>query len=211
MGVQRGLSPSTMMSVFWLAPLFILGFARLFLKERTGGKVWLASLVACAGVFALTGPHAMPRWILLVFPLGMAVCFSLYMVMTRALRDEPTRTNLFYTGLGVCLLLAPLMPYTWVAPTRSDLMILAGIALLGLGALFALERVTARSPFSQSAPLVYLQIPFALVIAWSLEQYDPSLRTLIGLLITFGVVLYVWMRRPRAAAMLSPDTGFGGV
>jgi len=212
LGVQRGLAPSTLMSVFWLAPLLILALARLFLRESVSPKVWLAAAVACVGVFALTGPHAMPRPILLVFPLGMAMCFSLYMVMTRSLRDEPTRTNLFYTGLGVCLLLAPRVPSGWVTPTAPDLLILAGIALLGLGGLFALERLTAAAPVSHSAPLAYLQIPFALGIAWSLEQYNPGLRTLIGLLLTLAVAFYVWQREPRRVArMAAADTGRAGL
>ncbi len=214
MGVHRGLSPATLMSVFWLSPLMILALARVCLGERASLQVWLAALVACGGVFALTGPHSVPRPLLLVFPLGMALCFSAYVVMTRSLRRERTRTNLFYTGLGVCLLLAPMVPSGWVTPTPLDLGILAAVALLGLGGLFALERLTAAAPVSRTAPLVYLQIPFALGFAWSLEQHDPSLRTLAGVLVTVAVVLYVWTRlRPfrRDPSALATDTGFGGL
>lgn len=213
MGLHRGLSPSVLMSVFWLAPLMILALARLFLGERASPPVWLAALLACGGVFALTGPHTVPHPLLLVFPLGMAMCFSLYVVMTRALRRERTRTNLFYTGLGVCLMLAPLMPSGWVTPTPLDLGTVGVVALLGLGGLFALERLTAAAPVSRTAPLVYLQIPFALGFAWALDLHDPSLRTLAMLLFTVAVVLGVWTRqRPfRRDAQLATDTGFGSL
>ncbi|NIM40829.1 MAG: hypothetical protein GTN84_07730 [Hydrogenophaga sp.] len=213
MGLHRGLSPAVLMSVFWIAPLMILALARLFLGERASPTVWLAALLACAGVFALTGPHALPQPLLLVFPLGMAMCFSLYVVMTRALRRERTRTNLFYTGLGVCLALAPLVPSGWVTPTPLDVGLVGAVALLGLGGLFALERLTAAAPVSRTAPLVYLQIPFALGFAWALELHDPSLRTLAGVLFTVVVVLYVWRRqRPfRREAGLATDTGFGSL
>jgi drug/metabolite transporter (DMT)-like permease len=211
LGARHGLSPATLMSVFWLAPLLILGLAGLFLKERVPAKVWLAVVAACVGVFALTGPHAMPRAILLVYPLGMAMCFSVYVVMTRSLRNEPTRTNLFYTGLGVCLLLAPLVPSGWVTPSVPDLLTLTGVALLGLGGLWALERLTAAAPVSAAAPLVYLQIPFAIGIAWGLGHYDPTLRTMGGLLVIGAVVLHAWLLEARRAAPLVPDSAHQGL
>lgn len=211
MGLHRGLTPAMLMSVFWVAPLMILGLARLCFGERASAAVWLAALLACGGVLALTGPHAMPRPLLLVFPLGMALCFSAYVVMTRALRRERIRTNLFYTGLGVCLALAPLQPGGWVTPTPLDLGIACAVALLGLGGLWALERLTAAAPVSRTAPLVYLQIPFALGFAWALELHDPSLRTLAMVLLTLAVALYVWKRhRPfHRDPRLAVDTGFG--
>jgi drug/metabolite transporter (DMT)-like permease len=210
LGMQRGLSPAVLMSVFWLAPLLILCLAQWFLRERASHEVWLAVGMACVGVFASTGPHILPRPHLLAFPFGMALCFSLYVVMTRSLHSEPTHTNLFYAGLGVFLLLTPLIPLNWVTPTLSDLLVHLGVALLGLGALYALERLTAAAPVSNSAPLVYLQIPFAMGIAWSLGQHDPTLRTLIGLLVIGAVVLYVWQRETRHVARLARDTARGG-
>ncbi|MEO8152054.1 MAG: DMT family transporter [Rhizobacter sp.] len=211
LGVRSGVKPDLLMSVFWLSPLIILGLAHLFMHERVSRKVWLAAVGACVGVFALTGPHAMPHWPLLVFPLGMAMCFGLYVVMTRSLRTEHVGTNLFYTGLGVSLMLTPLLPQSWVTPSAPDLVVLAGVALLGLGALFALERLAAIGPVSDSAPLAYLQIPFAMGIAWSLEQYDPTLRTLIGMLAIGAAALYVWRHAPRRVAQMASDTGHGGL
>lgn len=211
LGAQRGLAPALLMSVFWLAPLLILGLAHVLLRERVSRKVWLAAALACFGVFALTGPHAVPRPQLLVFPLGMALCFSLYVVMTRSLRSEPTRTNLFYTGLGVCLLLTPWVAQNWITPSAPDLLVHAGVAVLGLGGLFALERLTAAAPVSNFAPLVYLQIPFAMGIAWGLEQYDPTLRTLVGMLAIGAAAAYAWKRLPKRRALLAADTATGGL
>ena len=150
MGVHRGLSPATLMSVFWLSPLMILALARLFLGERASVQVWLAALVACGGVFALTGPHSVPRPLLLVFPLGMALCFSAYVVMTRSLHTERTRTNLFYTALGVFLALSPAMPGLWITPGARDLAVMVAVGLLGLAALWALDRSVAAAPVISS-------------------------------------------------------------
>jgi len=196
MGVRSEVSPAMSMSVFWVAPLLILMFAQVLLGERAPRRVWLATALSSAGVFALTGPHEAPRPQLLWFPLGVAVCFSLYVVMTRSLRGASTRVNLFYSGLGVCLMLAPLIPSRWVTPGVPDLIVHVAVTLLGLGSLLALERLTAAAPVSYSAPLIFLQVPFAGGFAWCLEQYDPTLRTLIGLLAIGTAVFYVWQQQP---------------
>jgi drug/metabolite transporter (DMT)-like permease len=208
-GVEGGLSPSTLMSVFWLAPLIILALAQLALAESVSPKVWAATGIACAGVFALTGPHPMPRPELLAYPVGMALSFSAFVVMSRSLRDEAPQASLFYIGLGVVLILGPLMPSQWVTPSPTDLLIHAGIAVLGLGGLLALHKLTTMSPVSHAAPLAYLQIPFAVAMGWSIEERDPALRTLLGLLVIVAVAWYVWRRLLRSVAPLAVETGHG--
>ena len=88
----------------------------------------------------------------------MAVTFSLYVVMTRSLRSETTRANLFYTALGVFLMLSPAMPSLWIMPTLPHFAAIVGVGLLGLATLYALDRLAAAAPVSVSAPFAYLQI-----------------------------------------------------
>jgi drug/metabolite transporter (DMT)-like permease len=213
LGVEGGMPPSTVMSLFWLAPLMILVLARLALGESASPRLWMATAAACGGVFALTGPHPMPRFDLLVFPIGMALSFSAFVVMSRALRDEAPQANLFYIGLPVVLILAPLMPAQWVTPTPADLLIQAGIAVLGLGGLVALQRLTTLSRVTDAAPLAYLQIPFAVAIGWSIEERDPALRTLFGLAVIVAVAWYAWHHAARAVAVssLASETGHGNL
>ena len=52
------------------------------------------------------------------------------------------------------------------------------------------------------------------IAAAAAKQYDPSLRTLAGVLVTVALVFYVWTRlRPfrREPSGLATDTGFGGL
>ena len=105
----------------------------------------------------------MPRFgVPLLLPFVMAITFAAYVVMTRVLRTEPGHVNLFYTALGVFLALSPFIPAVWIMPNGQDLLVLTGIGLIGYLALFALDRMAAAAPVSISAPLAYLQLPFAL-------------------------------------------------
>ena len=195
--MNAGVASGTLMSIFWLSPLLILAFARVFLGERAPASVWLICGIACVGALMLTVPGSLPSAPLLVFPLGMAVTFSLYVVMTRSLRSETTRANLFYTALGVFVVLAPFMPRIWLTPSLHDMMVLGGVGLLGYWALYALDRLAAAAPVSVAAPLGYLQLVFTVVIAWGFGDHRHAPLALIGLLLIAGTALYVWASAPR--------------
>src|SRR5690606_32806849 len=138
MGVQAGLSGETVMSVFWISPLLVLALAGLFLRERAPLALWLAALSAGLGALLVHPLPALPPARLLVYPLAMALSLSAYVVMTRALRGEATRCNLFYTALGVFLALSPAMPGLWQAPAPLDLAVMVAVGVLGCLTLYAL-------------------------------------------------------------------------
>lgn len=194
---SSGVESGTLMSIFWLSPLLILAFARLFLGERAPGPVWLICGIACVGAWMLTLPGQFPSPPRLVFPMGMAVTFSLYVVMTRSLRSETTRANLFYTALGVFVVLTPLMPHVWVTPPLHDIAVFTSIGLVGYLGLFALDRLAAAAPVSISAPLAYLQLVFMVGIAWGPGSHQHAPWTFMGLLLIAGAALYAWARAPR--------------
>ncbi len=198
-GMQLGVRAATVMALFWLSPLFILLLARLFLRERVPASIWVASAIACAGALLLHPPGAMPPLLLLVFPLGMGLCFGLYVVMTRSLRSETTRANLFYTALGVFLALSPAMPGVWVAPLPNDWLAMVGVGVLGYATLYLLDRMAAAAPVSMSAPFSYLQIPVTLGMAWlaGMGHGLSDRRLALGLLLIASAALYVWAREAR--------------
>ena len=200
-GMQLGVRATTVMALFWLSPLFILLLARLFLRERVPASIWVASVIACAGALLLHPPGAMPPLHLLLLPLGMGLCFSLYVVMTRSLRSETTRANLFYTALGVFVALSPAMPGIWVAPLPSDLLAMVGVGVLGYATLYLLDRMAAAAPVSVSAPFSYLQIPVTLGVAWvaGMGHGLSDRRLALGLLLIGAAALYVWAREARVA------------
>lgn len=201
LGVRRGLPAATLMSVFWLAPLIILAMARLTLRERVAPRLWVATALASVGVFVLTGPHRLPAVVLLVYPIGMALSFSVFLVLTRVLRHEPEPVGLVYVGLGVCALLAPAVAGSWIAPRPLDLLLTGAVALVGIGALLAMGRLVAGSRLSRSAPMAYLQIPFAMGLGWSLGRDAPGWHGGAGLAVVLLSVLLAW----RHAASLAGE------
>jgi drug/metabolite transporter (DMT)-like permease len=154
----------------------------------------MASGIAVAGAGLLLGP-SLPRSASALFlPLLSAASFSLYVVMTRMLRGESVLTNLFYTGLGVFAALTPIVATSWVTPTRHDLVVLASIGLLGLGALYALDRMASAAAVSSSAPVVALQVAFTIGAGAMLTERIPGIHAWGGACLVGGAALWSWTR-----------------
>jgi drug/metabolite transporter (DMT)-like permease len=179
--VQSGVPQSTLMMIFWLSPLLVMGLSAAFLREATRPADVGVALLAAFGTLLMTGRGPLTPASLAIFPLGMALTFSAYVVMTRGLRTEPTSANLFYTALGPFLALAPFMLSLWVTPTWRDALVMVSIGVVGLFALYALDRATATAPLSRSAPFLYLELPLAMLLEWGLGRFQPGHRTLVGI------------------------------
>lgn len=207
--VQHGADPALVMAVFWLSPLLIVALAHLLLGERAPWPVWATSGLACIGA-NLMFPHRAPATTLgLLLALGMALCFSLYVVMTRSLRTEPVSANLFYTAFGVLLLLTPAMPGLWITPTRHDLMAMIGVGVLGLATLYALDRMAAAAPVSLAAAASGLQLVFLLGGGWATGHLDEGWRSAAAMLILVAVALYLWAREPALPVRVAPGRETG--
>jgi drug/metabolite transporter (DMT)-like permease len=196
--LSHGVDQGTVLAIFWLSPLLIFAFAKILLGERASLALWLAAACASAGAILLVGPGSLPAPLLLIFPAGMAITFSLYVVMTRSLRSERTRANLFYTALGVFLALCPVMPRLWVTPTVHDLLVLVTIGVVGFAALWALDRTAADAPVSASAPLTALQAVFSAGTGAGFSNLHFNLGT-VGALLIGGVALYLFWRSPDSS------------
>jgi drug/metabolite transporter (DMT)-like permease len=196
LAMQHAVDAQTLMSIFWLSPLLILLFAALVLRERAPPVVWLATLAGFAGALLVIGRGELSLSPALLFPLGMAVSFSLYVPMTRSLRTETTRANLFYTAAGVLVALAPFMPAVWIAPTPRFLLTMIAVGVLGFVVLLSLDRLAASAPVSIVAPAVFLQLPVIAFIEQLVHDRQPALRALLGVAVIAATCAVVWAREP---------------
>ena len=194
--MQAGVDAGLLMAIFWLSPLIVLALARIMLAEVAPAGVWIAALIGWAGAFLVLGHNALPAApMLLLLPLAMAACFSLYVVMTRSLRDEETRANLFYSAAGVALFLTPFMPAVWTTPAAGDLLVMSAVGVLGFLSLLALDRMAAAAPVSRTAPMLYLQVPTTIVLLLGSGGGAITWRIAAGLLLIVFAACYAGSRK----------------
>ena len=196
-GLAHGLDVDTLMAGFWIAPLLIAGVALAWLRERVSITTGVACGVAFGGTLLALLHGGLPSVRQLAWPLAMALSFGVYVVMTRALRAEATRANLFWTALGVFLALSPSMPRIWIAPDQHDLALMVAIGVDGLAALLALDRCAHLAPVSIAAPMAYLQWPIGLALAPGAGHSVTRPGTLAGLLLVGMAAAAAWLRAPR--------------
>lgn len=204
--MHAGVPGDTIMLLFWVSPLLILGLAWLLLREAPPPTAWAAAALGLAGAALLHGHHSLSAGEL-PLPLLMALSFSLYVVMTRALRDQPLASNLFHSALGVFLVLTLAMPALWHWPSWRDLLVMCSVGVLGLLALALLDRAAAAAPLAMSAPVAYLQLPvfLALGAATGLVAFVSPRRSAAGMLLIVGVAaVWWWLARRTEPAGLAP-------
>lgn len=152
--LQRGLAPDTVLAIFGVAPLIMCALAAVLLKERPTPAIWVSAAIVSAGAMFCLSLQLLPSLTAVAGALTSAGSFSLYVVMTRMLRGESLRANLFFTALGVFAALSLFVPKVWVMPTPHDALVMVLIGALGLLALLALDRTVKTAPVSSGGAMV---------------------------------------------------------
>lgn len=196
-GLSRiGLAEAT--AVMVMNPLFITLGAALFLGERIGPRRIAAILFAFCGALLIIQPGSATFDPASLYPLGAAVCFAGYTLVTRIVgRYEDPWTSLFYTALVGGTLMSLLAPTAWVTPTPHTATLMLAIAVTGTVGQLLLIQAFSAAPASVLAPFGYTGLVFAAIIGMAVFAEIPTLWTWMGALVIVGAGLYVWARETR--------------
>jgi drug/metabolite transporter (DMT)-like permease len=200
LALQTSVRPNSVWALFWLAPLAALLIARWVLGERCSPAVWATTGMATVVALAILSPGADVLSPAVVLPLLMGLSFAVYLAMTRRLTGEAVRANLFYTAFGVFAVLTPFMPMVWVTPSAGDAIVLTGIGVVGLLALFLLDRAVALAPLGVSTPFLFAHVLGSLAIGWYLFGHAPPRAALAAAALVAAMLIALWWRAGRAAA-----------
>ena len=186
-------------AINFVAPLLVTAFAIPLLGEHVGVKRWIAILVGFAGVLIIIRPGSATVHWAAVLPLGTAVCYAFYQIMTRiASRTDDARTNLFWTSAFGVIVMSSIVPFVWTAPTALDwfYMVCTGL-LFGFGH-YLLIKGLEIAPASVLSPFIYTQIIWATILGYVVFAQFPDAFTFVGAAIVIASGLYVWSRETRA-------------
>lgn len=193
-------------TIQFLAPILVVVWAALFLRERTGPRHWIAVGGGFLGTVIVIGPNIgqffAPEVLL---PLGVACTLSVYLILTRILSagEERAFTQIATTGVGA-LVLSLALPLFWVPPDLVDLTLMVAIgAVAGFGHTI-LVVAYSLAPASTLTPFLYSQVLSAalLTVFWFGETLSAMLILGAVVLVASGILLWWQERRAsrRAAA-----------
>ena len=192
-----------------IAIVFIMPFLMLLLGHFVlGEEVGLRRLLACAAGFAGTLLVIQPSFAAVgwpaLLPLGVAVNFALFMLVTRQIAKHTDPIALqAVSGLmaaaimGPALLVVPadIVPgLGWQLPAPQTWALLLGVGLLGTLAHLLMTWSLRYAPSATLAPMQYLEIPIATILGFAIFGDLPNPLASVGIGITILAGLFVVMR-----------------
>jgi len=185
---------------FYLAgPIYVTALSAVLLNEKVGWRRWLTVLAGFVGVVIALRPSAATlTWPALIALTG-SVAFALLMIVTRILRD--THDTVLMTGQmsGTFALGAVTTPFAWVTPSLYDLMFLAGIGVISIGAQFSINRSLKLAPASVVVPYQYTMLGWAILFGYIGFGDVPDGFMLSGSAIIVASGLYIFHREQIVA------------
>lgn len=179
-------------------PVLITLGAALFLGEPLGPRRIAGILAAMIGALIVLRPGADVFSPAALLPLGAAICYSGYALLTRKVGpDEDPWTSLFYTGLVGTILMSLIAPFHWQTPEPSGWLFVLGVAGFGTLAQMLLIRAFSAGEAAMLAPYAYCGLVFAAIWGAILFEEFPDVWTICGALVIAGAGLYVWHRETR--------------
>ena len=197
----RYLALADAVAINFFAPLLVTAFSIPMLKEQVGIRRWIAILVGFAGVMVIIRPGLGVMHWAAILPLGTAVCYALYQVLTRmAGRTDHARTSLLWSAAVGTVVMSIVVPFRWTAPDLAGWAMMAATGcLFGLGH-YLLIKGLERAPASVLSPFIYTQLIWAISLGFLVFGDFPDGFSILGALIVTGSGLYVWHRETRRPA-----------
>ena len=189
------------LAIVFVAPFIVLLFGKFYLGEDVGPRRIGACIVGFVGVLFVIQPSFAAFGAVALIPLGTAVAFAFYILVTRGLsrRMHPVALQ-FHTGLIASLVCIPILLLAqgsgseFLDPVRP-----AGIAWLWLfGAGFfatvshmMMTYALSLAPSATLAPLQYFELPVATLFGYLVFHDFPNALSLAGIAIIIGAGLYM--------------------
>ncbi|MDG3040860.1 DMT family transporter [Roseicyclus marinus] len=206
-------------AIAFVMPFIMLVLGHYVLKEEVGPRRMAACAVGFVGTLMVVQPSfAAVGWPALL-PLGVAVIFALFMLVTRQIAKDIDPIAL--QGLGGILGLPLLLPLLflpefggtppligWVAPPDAGaLWLLVALGLTGTFGHLLMTWSLRFAPAATLAPMQYLEIPVAALVGLAIFGEFPNGLALAGIGVTIASGLYIVFRErnlSRAARVTTP-------
>ncbi len=197
------------LAIAFVEPFIILLIGKLVLAEQVGPRRLAASAVGFFGALLVIQPSFAEFGAVAFFPLGTAVSFALYMLVTRHLsRQMHPVTMQLHTAVVAALICLPFLGlgHSLGEPSLSFMqpegILWLWLFCVGLAATVSHMAMTYALKFAPSAtlaPLHYLEIVTATIFGYLIFGDFPDAMTWAGVAVIVGSGLYVIHRERQVA------------
>lgn len=202
------------LAIVFVEPFIILLFGKIIFAEQVGPRRLAACGVGFLGCLLVIQPSFAAFGFVALLPLGTAVTFAAYVLVTRSLRGQLHPVEMqFQTGVFAGVMLIPLLGLAYVLgwdgliwttldpvwPKGIFWTYLLGVGLFATVAHMMMTVALTVAPASTLAPLHYLEIITAAILGYYIFGDIPNGLALWGIVVIMASGLYV-VHRERVTA-----------
>jgi len=175
-------------------------FAAMVLREPVGWRRWTATAVGFLGVVIMIRPFGEGFDVFALVALAGSVCGAASMIALRlGSGHDTTVTVLFWQGLVVALVSAPVAALQWVTPTLNETLILLVMGLIFTAGIWLFTAAIRLGRASAVAPLGYLRLVLMAATGWLFYGEIPTWATVIGGVLVIASATYTITRNAAHA------------
>ena len=197
------------LAIVFVAPFIVLLVGKFYFGEDVGPRRVGAALVGFLGVLFVIQPSFAAFGIVAVIPLGTAVAFAFYILLTRGLSRQMHPVAMqFHTGLIASLFCIPVLIFAKgsgsdlfdsVWPSDTAWLWLFAVGFFATVSHMMMTYALSFAPSATLAPLQYFELPVATVFGYLVFSDFPNALSLIGICIIITAGLYM-IHRERVTA-----------
>ena len=192
-------------------PLLVTLFAIPVLGEKVGPFRLGAVVVGFLGALVIVRPGGLPIDADVLFGLGSAVCYAVYITLTRKVsRRDTTSTSMVYVGVVGLVLSGVVGVFNW-QPMDLNAVLLVGVVMVTTCIGHGLMMVAlSLAPASVLQPFNYLALPWGITLSFVIFGHliDPISLAGAAIIVAAGLVVMARERRkrggPSTEAVLPP-------
>ena len=203
------------LAIVFVEPFILLLLGSLIFGDRVGPRRIAACAVGFCGALLVIQPSIATFGLIALWPLGTAVFFAFYMLVTRAISawmpPVAMQFHTAWTGFALCLPIlllasgAGIPSLATVMPQGLDWIWLAGVGFWAAFSHLAITYALKHAPAATLAPLHYSEIVVAVALGYLIFDDFPNPLTWAGIMIITASGMYIIHReRMTARALKTP-------
>jgi drug/metabolite transporter (DMT)-like permease len=185
-------------AICFVAPLIMCALSVPLLKEKVGPRRWAAILFGFAGVIVIVQPGGTGLGLGAVLALIAAFTYAVSINISRKISaTESSYSMLFWYSVILIIGSGAAMPFVWVTPRGSDILVFCVMAFSATLGQFMLTQAYRYGEISFLAPLEYTALIWALLFGVLFWSEFPNTTVLTGSVIIIASNIYVVHRETR--------------
>ncbi|KGJ06741.1 Permease of the drug/metabolite transporter (DMT) superfamily [Paracoccus halophilus] len=182
-------------AIFACYPLLISALSGPVLGEKVGWRRWAAVAAGFLGILIVLNPGSGALSANASLPLGGAVMFAVYGLLTRLVaRDDPAMVSFFWTGIAGAIAITLVGIWYWEPIAPRDIPWLLLLCLCAAVAHFMLIKAYELAEASALQPFSYTQLVWVSIFGVTLFGETLAPNVAIGGAIVVGAGMFTWWR-----------------